>query len=281
MIELQDVAMLGRSELEDRCRAQAQSAFLGDNTTVCRVLGRFKFFVDNRDYGFGCHLLLDGFWEIWLTQFFARYVKPGMRVVDVGANYGYYTVLFGDLVGPGGYVHAIEPNPAAVAFLKNSVRHNGFAERTCIHQIAVGASEGKATLCVPNGDPKNGHLLPVGEDGKWGYSPVHEVKRMPLDRLLSDETAVDFVKIDAEGSEADIIAGMEQVIRKFQPAIVLEFNTARYDNPAAFFAKLSAPYSKVRLVGDDGNLKPLDTAEILREKVNRDWLLFLSNDDQN
>jgi FkbM family methyltransferase len=276
MIELADIAALGRTELEDRCRSSAQSAYLGGNTSLCRVLGRFKFFVDNTDLGFGVNLMLDGFWEIWLTQFMARYIRPGMHVVDVGANYGYYSVLLGDLVGLEGCVHSIEPNPAAATFLRKSLTLNGMTERTTVHQIAVGAKDGHVTLRVPNGDPKNSHILAAGDDGTWGHSPHHKVASKPLDILLADETAVDFVKIDAEGSEADILTGMEGLIRKFRPSIALEFNTSRYADPSSFFSNLSALYGKIRLIDYDGNLKPLDTSRMLERRVNEDWLLFLS-----
>ena len=55
-------------------------------------------YIDTADVGFGAHLLLDGFWESWLTEFIARRVQAGMRFADVGANHGYYTVLAADLL---------------------------------------------------------------------------------------------------------------------------------------------------------------------------------------
>ena len=93
-----------RFALENRCRALTNPVYLGDHTALCRVLGFYKMYLDTTDTGFASHLLLDGFWEMWLTVFFARQVKPGMTVIDVGANYGYYTLLFGALVGPEGRV---------------------------------------------------------------------------------------------------------------------------------------------------------------------------------
>jgi hypothetical protein len=82
---------------------------------LARVLGGPKIFLSADDLGFGCHLMLDGYWESWLTLFFARYVTPGKTVIDVGANFGYYTILFAAGVGPSGRVVAIEPVPAIVS----------------------------------------------------------------------------------------------------------------------------------------------------------------------
>ena len=107
-----------RYELEARCRALTNPVYLGDHTAICRLLGYYKFYVDTTDTGFSSHVLLEGCWEMWLTIFFARNLKPGMTVVDVGANFGYYTLLFGALVGEKGHVYAIEPNPNVVPKLR-------------------------------------------------------------------------------------------------------------------------------------------------------------------
>jgi FkbM family methyltransferase len=85
---------------------------------------------------------LDGYWEIWLTIFFARVIKPGMTIIDVDANFGYYTLLFGTLVGENGHVYAVEPNPQVGARLRCSVNLNGLAKRTTIVEAAAGSSHG-------------------------------------------------------------------------------------------------------------------------------------------
>src|SRR5258707_8071492 len=119
-----------RHRLEDAIRRRVQTAYLGDGLVLARILGRQKILLNGSDRGFACHLMLDGFWEMWLTQFLAGQVKPGMTVVDVGANFGYYTVLFADAVGDAGRVIAVEPNPDAAALLRETVLLNGYAPRT-------------------------------------------------------------------------------------------------------------------------------------------------------
>src|SRR5207245_9955667 len=87
-ISPQELTTLGRYHLENRCRALANPVYLGDQTALCRILGFYKLYVDTADTGFGSHVLLEGYWEIWLTIFFARHLQPGMTVIDVGANFG-------------------------------------------------------------------------------------------------------------------------------------------------------------------------------------------------
>src|ERR1700736_3927602 len=86
-------------QAEKEIKARARAVYLGDHLTLARVLGQSKMLLPTTDVGFASHLMLDGFWEIWLTLFFARLVMPGMTVVDVGANFGYYTLLFGHAEG--------------------------------------------------------------------------------------------------------------------------------------------------------------------------------------
>ncbi len=213
---------LGREDrftLEDRCRALTNPVYLGDHTALCRVLGYFKIYLDTNDTGFASHLLLDGFWEMWLTIFFARHVRPEMTVVDVGANYGYYTLLFGALVGATGHVYAVEPNPAVLPKLRRSVALNGLAARTTIIEGAAGAIEGgDAALFVPHGEPKNSTVVAAPEGIAPGSGCVYRVPRVKLDRLAMAVPRIDLVKIDAEGAEQDIVAGMEGILRRDRPS---------------------------------------------------------------
>ena len=130
VIALEELASGERFTLEHACRSQVQPVYLGDHTALCRILGRYKFYVDTRDEGFGSNILLDGFWEMWLTMAIARHLKPGMIAIDIGANFGYYSLLMADLVGPKGIVIAVEPNGHAAPKLRSSLTLNGFAART-------------------------------------------------------------------------------------------------------------------------------------------------------
>ena len=113
-LDLSALVKMSRAQAEREIRARARSVYLGDHLTLARVLGQSKMLLRTTDVGFASHLMLDGFWEIWLTLFFARLVVPGMTVVDVGANFGYYPLLFGLLTGGATKSIAFEPDPASV-----------------------------------------------------------------------------------------------------------------------------------------------------------------------
>src|SRR5690348_3038064 len=141
-LDIDEFAYRSKRALEALCRARAQPVHLGGNEGLCRILGRYKLFVDTRDQGFCANLLLDGYWEMGLTMHIARTVRPDMTAIDVGANFGYYTMLFAALVGPRGHVYAIEPAPATAGLLRRSVQLNGFQVNTTVVEAAAGASDG-------------------------------------------------------------------------------------------------------------------------------------------
>jgi FkbM family methyltransferase len=263
-----------RFELEARCRMLANAVYIGDETVLCRVLGFYKLYVDTRDTGFGCHVLLDGYWEMWLTILLARHLQAGMTVIDVGANYGYYTLLFGALVGATGHVYAVEPNPAVLPKLRRSVDLNGLAARTTIIDAAAGAVEGgEVGLFVPHGEPKNATVVaPDAAPDRPGC--LHKVPRVKLDRLAATVPRIDLVKIDAEGAEQDIVAGMEGILRRDRPTLLVEFNADRYADAAGFLETLSALYGRMRYVDFNADATQVTAQQILADRSGEDWLLL-------
>lgn len=272
LLSLDDIAKQTRSQFERHARRLASPLYLGDGTALCRIFGRQKFYVATQDYGFGSNVLLDGYWESWLTQFMARRIRAGMTVVDVGANFGYYTLLMADLVGSGGTVYAIEPNPAITPLLGRSIALNGFADRTRLCELAAGKTGSpNAILVVPDHEPKNGALTA----GSAGDGTRYEVGVTALDDLIEPGTAIDFIKIDAEGGEEAIIAGMERIFRTSRPSMVLEFNAARYADPAGFLQQLIQLYGKLEHVDYAGHSQPITESRVLGQRIGEDWLLFL------
>jgi FkbM family methyltransferase len=267
-----------RYALEDRCRALTRPVYLGNNTALCRVLCYYKMYLDTRDTGFASNLLLDGFWEMWVTIFLARQVQTGMTVIDVGANFGYYTMLFGTLVGPEGHVVAVEPNPEIVPILRRSLKLNGLAERTTLIAAAATAAEGgDIEMFVPEGEPKNGRIVAVRNETAPEPGTFYWVPRARLGDIAAARPRIDLVKIDAEGGEEDIIADMEEVLRRDKPRLLLEFNPGRYHDPAAFLDRLGTVYKHLRYVDFDSDAKPVDVATILNDRSGEDWLLFFDD----
>jgi FkbM family methyltransferase len=268
-----EFARMSRAEAEKAIRARVQTVYLGHGKVLARVLGEHKLFLSSDDLGFGCHVMLDGYWESWLTILFMRLIKPGMTVIDVGANFGYYTILFAAAVGTTGRVVAVEPVPSTVAFLKDSIDLNGFATRTRLIAGAAGAvASSQAHIVVPPREPKNSAVIAGPQDGSI------IVPSFTLDQLLHDVDRVDLVKIDVEGSEVNVIEGMRETIARHRPAILLEFNAARYSDPLGFLNSLLTIYQTIRTVSWEGDLHPVSPKTVVSEHFGEDWSLFFSVD---
>lgn len=270
---------LPRHQLEAAIRARCQAVPVDAETILCRVLGRYKFFVDGRDQGLSPHLILDGYWEYWCTNFMLRRIRPGHVAWDVGANLGYYALLMADLVGPEGRVLALEPNPRLAELAARSLSLGGFwAPRAEVRRLAA-SDESDRTLRfrAALADPKNGRLVAgaaPAEDGGDDDELDIAVRAMRLDDLT--DGAVDFLKIDVEGAEEAVWRGMQRLLdRSPGITVLMEFNALRCRTPEATLRDIAGrfPLRELRL---DAEVYEVEIAEILDRR--EDTLLVLTRE---
>ena len=110
------------------------------------ALPGFRIYTADDDAAVGRHVRGDNY-EADVTAVFRRFVRPGMHVIDIGANIGYFTMLSASLAGGGGSVLAVEPNPRNARLLEASRRANGF-DHVTLAQVAAGARTGLLVLHV-------------------------------------------------------------------------------------------------------------------------------------
>ena len=144
-----------------------------------------------------------GTYEPEQTQAFQKIIRPGDVVFDVGAHYGYYTLLSSALTGPKGKVFAFEPSPGNIPRLKKHLEVN-HCDNVEVIELALSDHEGTARFDNQAGSG-TGHLSPVGRI---------EVQITSLD-------APNLVKIDCEGAEVEVLKGGEKIILSAKPAIFL------------------------------------------------------------
>lgn len=257
---------------EAAVRALCRNAFLGDDWSVCRVLGRYRMFVDTRDVGLSTFLLLDGYWEMWTTEAMLRFIRPGMTVVDIGANLGYFSLLMGDLVGPTGRVVAFEPNPRMAERARRSAHVNGFAGITQVHEVALSDHSGDTMMFVPPTEPKNAHFSQAM--GREGEIRVRVQRADAFDAILD----ADFIKIDTEGAEEMVWRGMDGILRRDRPLTVfLEFTPARYLDAAAFLDSILAGGFALNRIDyfDPAGVVAVSRADVLDAPPHEDQMLVL------
>jgi len=261
-------------ELRSVCRNACQTAYLGENTILCRVLANYLLYGDTRDIGIVPHLCLNGFWEPWVTLATMRTIKPGWHCLDVGANHGYYSIVMSSIVGSSGRVIALEPNLRLAEMVRKTLELNGFSDRATAMAKAVSNRAGQIVkLVIPQGHTGHASI----RNNASATDEVMEVETVTIDQLTAEWPQVDFIKIDVEGAEIAVWQGMRETIRRNKDiVIVLEFGSTRYPNPRAFLEEILAEGFVLRYIDYDTQAKEISIDRCLSERQSSYWDLFLS-----
>lgn len=151
--------------------------------------------------------LVKGKYEPEETELYRTLIKPGDRVLDIGANIGYFTLLFARLVGPGGVVYAFEPDPDNFRLLRKNIKKNGYRNIRAF-PFAVSDRTSKGNLYL-NDYNMGDHRIFDSHNGRKKIP----IKIKALDEFLPGLSPV-FVKIDVQGSEIMAFEGMRKMLRK-------------------------------------------------------------------
>ena len=203
--------MLGMIEHQEA--PTAFSVQLGEEDAVRCTVGGIQLLADAADAAVTPGLR-SGEYEPHLTAVFERYVTPGMTVVDVGANLGYYSILASRLVGPSGRVVALEPNSENCRLLLSSLRLDKIANVELI-PVAADTATGWAYYSTHVGS--NGGLI---DDGDLLRHPGVVVPTFRLDDLV--DGPVGLLKMDTEGAEGRVVKGAMRLIERDRPVITTE-----------------------------------------------------------
>ncbi len=147
---------------------------------------------------------------------FAKYIPRGGTVIDAGASLGDHTETYAELVGPGGWVWAFEPHPMTFLALRENFKGE---DNVHCYNMALAAKSGKQPFVLhPN----------------IGASYLADLGDVSVDTQMIDNLNfhhLDFVHLDCEGMEVDVISGGANTLHRFKPVMVVEVNhdwLARY-----------------------------------------------------
>lgn len=175
--------------------------------------------------GIELSIYLFGCFERSTVDCYRRYIKPGDCVFDIGANIGAHTLYFSSLVGEEGIVHSFEPTEYAVKKLKENIRLNPDLSRNIIvnHAMVVSAESSE----VPDALYSSWNLLSnsdIHPDHYGTLKSTGDAGRIILDEYVRSNgvASVDFMKIDVDGYEMDVLYGAEKLLDDFRPVILIE-----------------------------------------------------------
>lgn len=217
-----------------RYRSWRWERYLRKEDGVVNIPGGLRLRLNRQDAGLSVELASEGRHEPILTGLLERFIRKGATVVDVGANLGYFALVAARAAGESGKVIALEPSPTSYELLLQNLRLNK-ATNVNARNEAAGDQPGEAALYLFREANWNSLL----DQDKSALGSVM-VRVLALDDLLADEHRVDVVRMDVEGYEGRVLAGMRRVLQEKKPLIVAEIHAlSAPEDFAGFFRILS------------------------------------------
>lgn len=195
-----------------------------------------------------------GSFEPRTTAVFKKYVKSGMTVLDIGAHNGYHTLQLAKLVGEKGRVIAFEPDPEIFALLKENMALNDFNN--------IFPTECALSDITANEEKTSYFIGSLSEPTKTVITQVITLDEFARKNRLE---AIDFIKLDTDGCECQILRGARGLINKFAPLMIIEFSRTaqiRYGNTLEGLIELLESYGYSFF--SEKNLKPYDKKTLLK-----------------
>lgn len=180
-----------------------------------RVVADGHVFYLNRNDTAILEAMIAGNYEPEETTKYKSIIHKGDVVLDIGANIGYFTLLFARAVGSSGLVYAFEPDPTNFKLLQKNIETNGYANVKAFN-YAVSDSIRKGFLYLNDYNAGDGRI----------FGSENDRKAVPIEIISLDEKFPElrpnFVKIDTQGAEIGILKGMKNII-KFVPVLSIEY----------------------------------------------------------
>ena len=165
-----------------------------------------------------------GYMEPHILETISEHLQPGDVAYDLGANIGYLSMLMARRVGPTGTVVSFEPMPQNAAQIRHNAGLNGF-QHVVVREEAVGDRDGTASFMV-DAFATNHHLTEMGTSTPNPKGSI-DVAIRALDSVARELPDPNFIKMDIEGAEAMAIRGGAEMLRRAQPALLIELHGTR------------------------------------------------------
>jgi FkbM family methyltransferase len=191
-------------------------------------------------------------WDVFHIK---RMLRPGAVVFDVGANFGYYSLVIAASLDAACEVHAFEPNAKTYERLLRNIELNELGGAVRAYKLGLSDSEGTGRMVERVGNSGAASVETGVEDGDTqlttldAFCAAHAVSR------------VDFVKIDIEGFEERMLRGASETLRRHKPPMLVELNPStlvRENSSAERVAELLSAYGYTLYESRRDKLAPLE-----------------------
>jgi FkbM family methyltransferase len=245
---------IGQPRAAGNARHVAAGRRLAVTAAVLQTLARYAWFVEDEILGL------------------PEVVRPGDVCLDIGAEYGLYTLALAACCGPEGRVHGIEPQPDAFRVLRNGANVLGDRRTIRLHRHALADRSHRGWMSVPRrgGLPVHGRAFLTDGATEPGPNAIEfrvarwlPVEVTTLDAFCAQQSIdrLDFIKADVEGAEIKVLRGGMDTLTRHRPTLQLEIqdpHIAKYGSSAAELVDLLAGLGYTMNTWRDGSWQPVD-----------------------
>jgi FkbM family methyltransferase len=216
-------------------------------------------------------LVARGTYDAPFTAFVQRHIKPGNTVIDVGANVGLFTLLLAYQVWETGRVIAYEPSPRMLELLRDNVTMGWLSDRVEIVPKAAAAASGSLSFLAPSRYAMTGSLRSVehhlSTEDRVDTLDRLEVEAEPLDVHVGRFERIDLIKVDVEGAEDQVFAGMEQllatgVVKRVSFEVIREHMGDEWSTFTERLRRLEREGWLFSTISDTGAPEPISLSEV-------------------
>ncbi len=261
-----------RREAAQQPKQRMAATYLGNDTVLAETIHGHLMVLPAGDRAITPHIIRDGYFDLGMTRFLERFLRPGMIFVDVGANIGVYALLAAGAVGAGGRVIAIEALPRLHTFLTDNFSMNGFLIRAQLLPFAAADQAGELTFY--DFARYNGGSTAVAEVAQRAEKRLLDAPRQiqvparTLSALMreADATRADLIKIDVEGFEWEVLQGARDFLATQENIhLVLEWHSEfmSLERQDVLYRTLTKELGcHLELVEPDGSTRPVGFDEL-------------------
>jgi FkbM family methyltransferase len=245
--------------------------YIGNNRLLSQTGYGGRLLIPSEDLSLAPELIFTGGLELPLTRYFQNNLRDGHRVLDIGANIGYFSVLIGMLIGPSGKLWAYEPHPRLFAFLMDNLSINYLRDRAEVSAKAVYSARAELPFHASQRYMGNSSIHKPNDFYHRHYTDEFQtikVETEVLNRRAEEFGILDFVKIDIEGGEYHAMLGMEKLIQDRIRNLVFEVNrnmlAEDWEPFCSLLRKFRDHYGKrFSLLSPEGVPVPVDLEQLL------------------
>ncbi|MDC0968021.1 FkbM family methyltransferase [Alphaproteobacteria bacterium] len=233
--------LIKKIKLLKRIKWLYQKYFLKKKIALFKIK-EFEIFLDLITPGISKTLAIYGSREDDMKFLISKYLKKDMNVLDCGSNIGFYPIYQRNIIGNNSKIFCFEPDDRNYELLKKNIDSFDKSQNTFIYKKGLAENNEEKNIIIT--DESNLNTISTGNDEKFfSKYKVNELKKIEcisIDSFIAQiNTNIDFIRMDIEGYEVEVLRGMRNTLSKMKPRILIEIHPHFYDKQRDFSSELT------------------------------------------